>query len=112
MAHALRWSPPLASRPWGQHFFPLIPPAFRGKDVHQPCEGGKLAELRLHPPCELLLHGVRSEPCCGSTSLALMASVPPSMVTVGPDTEDATQEVVQDAVCCGNGGRALPARPY
>jgi hypothetical protein len=45
-----------------------------------------------------------------STSLALMVSVPPPMVTAGLATEDAAQEVVQDVT--GDGGRALPARPY
>jgi hypothetical protein len=98
MAHALRWSPPLASRPWGQRFFPLLPPAFGGKDVHQPCEGGKRAELRLHLPRPI--------------SLALMALVPPPMVAAGLATEDAARGVVQDVVCRGGGGRALPARPY
>jgi hypothetical protein len=44
-----------------------------------------------------------------SNSLALMASVPPPMVTAGPAAEDATQEVVQDVVCRGDGGHALPA---
>ena len=29
----------------------LLPPAFGGKDVHQPCEGGKRAKLRLHLSC-------------------------------------------------------------
>jgi hypothetical protein len=38
---------------------------------------------------------------CDSISLALMASVPPP-----------TQEVIQDVVRRGDGGRALPARPY
>jgi hypothetical protein len=33
---------------------------------------------------------------CASISLALMASVPPSMVTAGLAAEDATWEVVQD----------------
>jgi hypothetical protein len=55
---------------------------------------------------------VGSEPCCGSISLALMASVPPPMVTAGLAAEDAAREVVQDAVRRGDGGRALPARPY
>jgi hypothetical protein len=32
----------------GRCSFPLLPPAFGGKDVHQPCEGGKRAMLRLH----------------------------------------------------------------
>jgi hypothetical protein len=27
----------------------LLPPAFGGKDVHQPCEGGQRAKLRLRP---------------------------------------------------------------
>jgi hypothetical protein len=66
------------------------------------------------PPCELQFHGVGSEPCCGSIScacisLALMASVPPPMVTAGLAAEDATQEVVQDIIRRGDGGRALPA---
>jgi hypothetical protein len=58
------------------------------------------------------LFGVGTEPCCGSISLALMALVPPAMVTADLAAEDATQEVVQDAVRRGDGGRALPARPY
>jgi hypothetical protein len=102
-------SPTSARCLWRRRFFPLLPPAFGGKDVHQPCEGGQRAELRLHPPRELHLHGVGSEPCCGSISLALMASVPPPMVSAGPAAEDATQEVVQDVVRHGDGGRALPA---
>jgi hypothetical protein len=50
-------------------------------------------------------NSMRWEPSCGSifrasTSLALMASVSPPTVTVGPvvDTEDAAREVVQDAM--------------
>jgi hypothetical protein len=50
--------------------------SIRGKDVHQPCEGGQRTEPRLHPSCPQLF-GVGSKPCCGSISLALMASVPP-----------------------------------
>jgi hypothetical protein len=83
-------SPTSARCPWGRRSFPLLPPAFRGKDVHQLCEAG-------------------SELCCGSISLALMASVPPPMVTAGSAAEDATQGVVQDVVRHGDGGRALPA---
>jgi hypothetical protein len=41
-------SPTSARCPWGRRFFPLLPPAFGGKDVHRPCEGGNQAELRLH----------------------------------------------------------------
>jgi hypothetical protein len=54
-ASSFRWpsSPTSARCPWGQRFFPLLPPTFGGKDVHQPCEGGKRAELQLHLPCEL-----------------------------------------------------------
>jgi hypothetical protein len=60
---------------------------------------------------------VDSGPSCGSIfrasiSLALMASVPPPTVTAVPAAEDATQEVVQDVVHHGDGGRALPAWPY
>jgi hypothetical protein len=55
------------------------------------------------------LFGVGSKPCCGSISLALMALVPPPTVTTGPVAEDVTQEVVQDVVRRGDGGRALPA---
>jgi hypothetical protein len=71
-------------------------------------------ELRLHPPRELQLHGVGCEPCCGSISrtsisLALMVSVPPPTMTAGLAAEDATQEVVQDIVHHGDGGRVLPA---
>jgi hypothetical protein len=69
--------------------------AFGGKDVHQPCEGGQRAELRLHLSC-LQLFGVGSELCCDSISLALMALVPPPTVTAGLAAKDATQEVVQD----------------
>jgi hypothetical protein len=101
-------SPTSARCPWGRHFFPLLPPAFGGNDVHQPYEGGQWAELRLHALRPQLFR-VGSEPCCGSISLALMASVPPPLVTTGSAAEDATQEVVQDVVCHGDGGRALPA---
>jgi hypothetical protein len=104
-------SPTSARCPLGRRFFPLLPPAFGGKDVHQPCEGGQRAELRLHPSRPNSL-GVGSEPCYSSISLALMASVPPPMVTAGLAAEDAAREVVQDAVRRGDGGRALPARPY
>jgi hypothetical protein len=46
---------------------------------------------------------------CAPISLALMASVPPLMVTVGLAAEDVAWGVVQDVVRCGGGGRALPA---
>jgi hypothetical protein len=92
----------------GRRFFPLLPPAFGGKEVHQPCEGGQRAELRLHPSRPQLF-GVGSEPCCGSISLAFMASVPPPTVTASPTAEDATQGVIQDVVRRGDGGRVLPA---
>jgi hypothetical protein len=69
-------SPTSTGCPWRRRSFPLLPPAFGGKDVHQPHEGGQRAELRPHPSCPQLF-GVGSEPCCGSISLALMASVPP-----------------------------------
>jgi hypothetical protein len=60
---------------------------------------------------------VEGEPSCGSIfhasiSLALMALVPPPTVTTGSAAEDATQEVVQDVIRHGDGGRALPAQPY
>jgi hypothetical protein len=42
-------SPTSAGYPWRQRSFPLLPPAFKGKDVHQPREGGQRAEPRLHP---------------------------------------------------------------
>jgi hypothetical protein len=58
------------------------------------------------------LLGVGSEPCCGSISLALMASVPPPMVSAGLAAEDAARGVIQDVVRRGDGGRALPVRPY
>jgi hypothetical protein len=51
------------------------------------------------------LFGVGSEPCCGSISLALMASMPSA-------AEDVTRRVVQDVVRRGDGGHVLPARPY
>jgi hypothetical protein len=69
-------SPTSTGCPWRQCSFPLLPPAFEGKDDHQPREGGQRAEPRVHPLCPQLF-GVGSEPCCGSISLALMASVPP-----------------------------------
>jgi hypothetical protein len=55
------------------------------------------------------LLGVGSESCCGSISLALMASVPPPMVTAGLAAEDATRGVVQDVVRRGGGDRAISA---
>jgi hypothetical protein len=58
------------------------------------------------------LFGVGSEPCCGSISLALMASVPPPMVTAGLDAEDAARGVVQDILRRGDGGRVLLVRLY
>jgi hypothetical protein len=72
-------SPTSAGCPWRRHSFLLLPPAFRGKDDHQPCEGGQRAEPWLHPTRPQLF-GVGSEPCCGSISLALMALVPPPML--------------------------------
>jgi hypothetical protein len=42
-------SPTSARCPWRRRSFPLLPPAFEGKDDHQPCEGGQRAEPRLHP---------------------------------------------------------------
>jgi hypothetical protein len=49
---------------------------------------------------------------CAPISLALMASVPPPMVTAGLAAKDAARGIVQDVVRRGGGGRALPARPY
>jgi hypothetical protein len=72
-------SPTSAGCLWRRRSFPLLPPAFGGKDDHQPREGGQRAEPRLHPLCPQLF-GVGSEPCCGSISLALMALVPPPML--------------------------------
>jgi hypothetical protein len=69
-------SPTSAGCPWRRRSLPLLPPAFGGKDDHQPREGGQQAEPRLHPSHPQLF-GVGSEPCCGSISLALMALVPP-----------------------------------
>jgi hypothetical protein len=69
-------SPTSAGCPRRRRSFPLLPPAFGGKDVPQPREGGQWAEPRLHPSCPQPL-GVGSEPCCGSISLALMASPSP-----------------------------------
>jgi hypothetical protein len=82
--------PTSAGCPWRRRSFPFLPPAFGGKDVHQPREGGQRAEPRLHPSCPQLL-GVGSEPCCGSISLALMASALPPMVTTGLAAEDAAR---------------------
>jgi hypothetical protein len=101
-------SPTSAGCPWERRFFLLLPPAFGGKDVHQPREGGQRAESRLHPSRPQLL-GVGSKPCCGSISLALMALVSPPMVTAGLAAEDTARGVVQDVVRRGDGGRALPA---
>jgi hypothetical protein len=69
-------SPTSVGCPWRRRSFPLLPPAFGGKDDHQPREGGQRAEPWVHPSCPQQF-GVGSEPCCGSISLALMASVPP-----------------------------------
>jgi hypothetical protein len=69
-------SPSSARCPWRRCSFPLLPPAFGGKDDHQPREGGQRDEPRLHPSRPQLI-GVGSELCCGSISLALMALVPP-----------------------------------
>jgi hypothetical protein len=35
---------------WRRRSFPLLPPAFEGKDDHQPREGGQRVEPWLHPP--------------------------------------------------------------
>jgi hypothetical protein len=104
-------SPTSTGCPWGRRSFPLLPSAFGGKDVRQPREGGHRAKLRLLPSRPQLL-GVGSELCCGSISSALMASVPPPMVTAGLVAEDAARGVVQDVVRRGDGVRALSARPY
>jgi hypothetical protein len=72
-------SPTSAGCPWRRHSFPLLPPAFGGKDDHQPREGGQRAEPRLHPSRPQLF-GVGSEPCCGSIFLASMALLPPPML--------------------------------
>jgi hypothetical protein len=105
-------SPTSAGCPWGRRSFPLLPPAFGGKDVHQPREGGPCYILSYGSilscgsiPRALQLFGVGSEPCYDSISSALMASVPPA-------AEDVTRRVVQDVVCHGDGGRVLLARPY
>jgi hypothetical protein len=55
------------------------------------------------------LLGVGSESCCGSVSLALMASAPPPMVTTGLAAEDAARGVVQDVVRHGDGICTLSA---
>jgi hypothetical protein len=68
--------PTSAGCPWRRHSFPLLPPAFGGKDVHQHREGGPRAEPQLHPSRPQLL-GVGSKMCCGSISLALTALVSP-----------------------------------
>jgi hypothetical protein len=73
-------SPTSTGCPWRRRSFPLLPPAFRGKDDHQPREGGQRAELQLHPTSPQFF-GVGSEPCCGSISLALMVLVPPPMLS-------------------------------
>jgi hypothetical protein len=69
-------SPTSVGCPWRQRSFPLLPLAFGGKDVRQPCEGGQRAEPRLHPSRPQIFR-VGSEPCYGSISLYLMASAPP-----------------------------------
>jgi hypothetical protein len=130
-------SPTSAGYPWRQRSFPLLPPAFRGKDVHQPREGGQRAEPRLHPSRPQLF-GVGSKPCCGSISLALMALVPPPTLPPAakrsvasrpphgrwsrraqvrrtrsaaghcrPRCSDAARGVVQDVVRRGGGDRVL-----
>jgi hypothetical protein len=50
-------SPTSTGCPWRQRSFPLLPPAFGGKDDHRPCEGGQRAEPRLHPTRPLILWG-------------------------------------------------------
>jgi hypothetical protein len=42
-------SPTSARCPWRRRSFPLLPPAFGGKDDYQPHEGGQRDESRLHP---------------------------------------------------------------
>jgi hypothetical protein len=116
-------SSPTSERcPWGRRSFPLLPPAFGGKDVHQPREGGQRAKSRLHLSCPPQLLGVGSEPCCGSISLALMDSVSPPMVTVSwllrtlPGGSYKTSYAMEMAAARfqrgGDGGRVLLARPY
>jgi hypothetical protein len=41
--------PTSAGCPWRRRSFPLLPPAFGGKDDHQPREGGHRVEPRFHP---------------------------------------------------------------
>jgi hypothetical protein len=67
------------------------------------------------------LFGVGSEPCCGSISLALIASSSPpqegrgeGLFAYGARVEVATTTGLadEDVVRRGDGGHALQARPY
>jgi hypothetical protein len=69
-------SPTSVGCPWMRRSLLLLPPAFGGKDGHQPHEGGQRAESRLHPSHPQHF-GVGSESCCGSISLALKDLVSP-----------------------------------
>jgi hypothetical protein len=77
-------SPTSAGCPWRRCSFSLLPPAFEGKDDYQPRGGGQRAEPQLHPMRPQYFR-VGSELCYGSISLALMALVPPPMLSPATD---------------------------
>jgi hypothetical protein len=123
--------------PWRRRSFPLLPPAFGGKDDHQPREGGQRADPRLRPTrppilwggkrAVLRLHlfgfdgfGVASNAAshrqagrgCPSTARATVAPCagPPHLwrpLRHRPHCSDAARGVVQDVVRRGGGGRVL-----
>jgi hypothetical protein len=130
-------SPTSAGCLWRLRSFPLLPPAFGGKDDHRPREGGQRAEPRLHPSrpptlwggkrAVLWLHlfgfdgfGVASDDAsrrqagrgCPSTTRATVAPCagPPHPwcpLRRRPHCSDAARGVVQDVVRRGGGGRVL-----
>jgi hypothetical protein len=101
-------SPTSAGCPWGRRSFPLLPPAFGGKDVHQPREGGQRAEQRLHPSRPQLFGGgkraVLRLHLFGFNGLFAYGAY----VEVATAAGLAAEDVVQDVVRHGDGGRALP----
>jgi hypothetical protein len=130
-------SPTSGGCPWRRRSFPLLPPAFGGKDDHQPREGGQRAEPRLHPTrpqffgggkrAVLRLHlfgfdgfgaAFNAASCrqagrgCLSTARATVVSCvgPPHPwrpLRRRPHCSDTARGVVQDAVRRGGGGRVL-----
>jgi hypothetical protein len=130
-------SPTSTGCPWRRCSFPLLPPAFGGKDDHQPREGGQRAELRLHPTSPPILWGGkravlwlhlfgfdgfgaasnaaprrqmgRGCPSTARATVALCAGLPHPWLPLHhrPHCSDAARGVIQDVVRRGGGSSVL-----